>query len=76
MRAKMKVISVNLTEHGEQLNMSVVTNGTEEDNTFAKNTPYGQLELTVNSPHLAGKFKPGQEYYLDFTESIEDEGED
>lgn len=74
MRAKMRVGSVKLTEYGEVLEMAPVCGnkpfgpeGESEDNTFARFTPTGSLSLTVNNPAMAGQFKPGQEFYLDFT---------
>lgn len=74
MRAKMKVGSVKLTEHGEVLEMAPVCGnkpfgpaGESEDNTFARFTPSGAVSLTVNNPVLSGQFKPGQEFYVDFT---------
>jgi len=69
MKAKMRVDSVCLTEYGEVLKMSAVTNGTAEDNTFSKFTPAGSVELTITNPELSGKFKPGQAFYVDFTEA-------
>jgi len=76
MRAKVKVTSVKLTEYGEVLEMAPVCsekpfgpNGENEDNTFARFTPCGSLSLTVNNPDLAGQFKPGQKFYVDFTEA-------
>ncbi len=44
-------------------------NGESEDNTFARYTPGGSLELWITNPDLFGKFKPGQKFYLDFTEA-------
>jgi hypothetical protein len=75
MRAKMKVQSVETSEYpGEKIKMSPVCgdqpfgpNGESEDNTFARYTPSGSLELFVNNPDLAGKIKPGQKFYVDFT---------
>jgi hypothetical protein len=74
MRAKMVVNEVNRMTHGEQLKMSPVckpngydTDGLDEDNTYAKFSPAGQLTLTVANPALFGKFNPGEKYYLDFT---------
>jgi hypothetical protein len=46
-------------------------NGESEDNTFTRFTPSGALMLTVNNPDLLGKFRPGQKFYLDFTEADE-----
>ena len=74
MQAKLKVVSVKVTEYGEILEMTPVCsksfdqNGESEDNTFARFTPSGSVILTVNNPTLAGQFKPGQMFYVDFAE--------
>lgn len=75
MRAKFKLKTVTSTEHSEQLKFEAVgkdgaygPDGLDENNTFAKWTPTGLLELSVANPALIGKFKPGQCFYLDFTE--------
>lgn len=36
-----------------------------EDQRYAKYTPSGSLEITVDNPNV--KFELGQQYYLDFT---------
>lgn len=41
--------------------------GLDEDNTFAKFSPSGRFELTVNNPALVGTLEPGEQYYVDFT---------
>lgn len=41
--------------------------GTDEDNTFAKWSPAGEITLTITNPALYGKIKPGQVFYVDFT---------
>jgi len=77
MRAKMQVQSVEQLQGGhENLKMAPVCgsapfgpNGESEDNTFARYTPGGSLLLTVNNPDLVGTFKPGQKFYVDFTEA-------
>lgn len=73
MRAKMQVTSVRqLLGGSEELALSCVCssgfgpNGESEDNTFARYTPQGGANLTVNNPALVGQFKPGQKFYLDF----------
>jgi hypothetical protein len=43
------------------------TAGLDEDNTFAKFSPSGRFELTVNNPALVGTLNPGEQYYVDFT---------
>ena len=76
MRAKMVVESVTATEHGENLKMRAVCkngqypeDGSDEDNTFAKFSPSASLEIYIANPALYGKFKPGQKFYVDFTEA-------
>jgi len=75
MRAKMKVTSVELFEVGEKIKMSAVcknyypADGSDEDNTYAKWTPSATLEMYISNPDLAGKVKPGQKFYVDFTEA-------
>lgn len=74
MRAKMYVETV--TRHGtaEVLKFRAVgrsngypDDGSDENNTYAKFSPSGELSLTVANPALIGKFNPGDSYYLDFT---------
>ena len=74
MRAKMKVDSVELFESGERVNMSPVcrpngypADGLDEDNTFAKFSPSGDLSLFIANPALFGAHKPGMKFYVDFT---------
>lgn len=76
MRAKFVINEVKRLETIEQLSMSAVCKsggydetGLDEDNTFAKFSPSGQLTLTVANPVLLGKFNPGEKYYLDFTKA-------
>ncbi len=75
MRAKMQVGDVTIRgDCLETIKMAAVTgtaafgpNGESEDNTFARWTPAGSLELTITNPDLIGTFRPGQKFYLDFT---------
>lgn len=77
MRAKMRLNSVNGEYQGyEALSFSAVAksepygdDGYDENNTYAKFSPSGSLSLTVANPNLLGKFKAGEEYYLDFTKA-------
>lgn len=81
MRAKMQVQEVTTeTEYEgcESVKLSAVcssapygANGENEDNTFARYTPFATLEIQIKNPDLIGKFKPGQKFYLDFTEAAE-----
>ena len=74
MRAKMSVSEVIRRGGSEVLKLHPVArssqypdDGSDEDNTYAKFSPSGSLELTVCNPELIGKFNPGDTYYLDFT---------
>lgn len=69
MRAKLIVNSVELFTGLEIVNMTAVTNGTNEDNTFSKYTPAAKLVLHVSNPDLFGKHVPGQKFYVDFTKA-------
>lgn len=79
MRAKMRVTSVLKMEGGnEKVAMTCVAkstsypaDGTDEDNSFAKWSPSGDLSITISNPDLHGKLVPGQKFYLDFTEAAE-----
>jgi hypothetical protein len=74
MRAKMRVSRVeNFSETSERLHFSAVSakqypsDGSDENNTFAKFTPSADLSMSITNPALVGKFTEGEEYYLDFT---------
>lgn len=69
MRAKMKVNSVESYEYSERVKMTAVCGGSPEDNSYCAATPSGLIELTINNPDLVGKIKPGQKFYVDFTEA-------
>ena len=76
MRAKMVINEVKRNQGIETLAMTAVCkpngydeSGLDEDNTYAKFSPSGQLTLTVSNPALFGKFNPGEKYYLDFTKA-------
>lgn len=75
MRAKFIVMGVETFENGETLSLSAVgaehygPNGENENNDFARYTPFGELQMTVSNPNLLGKIKVGEYYYLDFTKA-------
>lgn len=76
MRAKMVVSSVEqLSPTCEKLNLNAVSaskypeDGSDEDNTFAKFSPDARMSITIANPQLIGQFKPGQKFYVDFTEA-------
>jgi hypothetical protein len=39
----------------------------EENKSFALYTPSAKIEMMVNNPVIADKFKVGQEYFVEFT---------
>ena len=79
MRAKMRIADINAyPKTGETSQETVVMyavsrsgsypeDGSDENNTYAKFSPSGRLELTIANPALIGQFTVGEEYYLDFT---------
>lgn len=81
MRAKMVVTEVNrsgfLNGNGFQKQdrikcvavaaKSYPADGADEDNTYAKFSPAGEVTLTIANPDLIGKIEPGQKFYIDFT---------
>ena len=60
------------TTRGQQeiIKFSAVCKDTDEvipeDLLYHKYTPYGVIEIHVSNPALAGKFKPGDKFYVDF----------
>lgn len=73
MRAKMQVQRIERWDGGDKVSMTAVAaksypeDGTDEDNTYARWSPAGELSLTIANPSLIGKIEPGQKFYLDFT---------
>lgn len=70
-RAKFECL--NITDNPEQKSKHVVfmavTDGSEENESFSKYTPAGDLSLNVSYDTPASDFfKKGKEYYLDITE--------
>ncbi len=80
MRAKMRVHSVlpfpsaDGSVLQERLMLSCVAknsaypaDGSDEDNTFAKFSPSGSLDMMIANPALIGAFAVGDTFYVDFT---------
>jgi hypothetical protein len=38
----------------------------EENKSFSKYTPSGEIKLCVTNPAISDSFEPGQEYFIDF----------
>ncbi|TIS37914.1 MAG: hypothetical protein E5W95_18060 [Mesorhizobium sp.] len=73
MRAKMQVQKVDRFVGGDRITLNAVAarsypaDGSDEDNTYAKFSPAGELSLTIANPALVGKIEPEQKFYIDFT---------
>lgn len=74
MRAKMQVNKVEQFAESERVFMNAVArssaypeDGSDEDNTYAKFSPQGELSLTIANPALRGKVEAGKKFYVDFT---------
>jgi len=71
-RAKINVNRVIRYVGSDQIIASPVTNtklgpaGENEDNTFARYTPAGEITLTISNPDLVGVIQPGDQFYVDF----------
>lgn len=72
MRAKMQVQKVERFAGSDRILCNAVAakaypaDGSDEDNTYAKFSPSGELTLTIANPALLGMIEPGQAFYLDF----------
>ena len=60
-------VSETLRFHGVAKRGCYPSDGSDEDNTFAKWSPSVNLEIQITNPALFGKFEPGQKFYVDFT---------
>lgn len=74
MRAKMYVTKVEKFATVDTIYMSPVgrsdaypADGSDENNTYAKFSPSGDLRLSIANPALVGRFSPGDTFYVDFT---------
>ena len=80
MRAKMRVGSINpyfnadkektgemLNFHGMAKSGGYPSDGSDEDNTFAKFSPSVNLTIHIANPALIGAFEVGDTFYVDFT---------
>jgi len=76
-RAKMRCIGINRradnvaldsekTETQEVL-LQPVYSDSEQNKTWSKFTPYGEVKLGISNPEAVGQFKLGKAYWVDFT---------
>lgn len=79
MGAKMQVSKVERFAGSDRITCHAVAaksypaDGSDEDNTYAKFSPSGELSLTIANPVLLGVIEPGRKFYLDFTLAAEPE---
>ncbi len=75
MRAKFQVSKIERAPGIDRIICNAVAaksygaDGADEDNTYAKFSPQGDLTLTIANPALVGQIEPGQKFYLDFTKA-------
>ena len=66
-RAKFTCTQKNQGMDGYELVFAPVTWGSEENDSFYKYTPWGELKMGTINPDAAAQFVPGKQYYLDFS---------
>lgn len=66
-RAKFRVETVTQTIHGFTVDLKPVTGGSPENERFFKWTPSGEIKMGTVNAEAAEQFKPGTEFYVDFT---------
>jgi hypothetical protein len=67
MRTKFKVKSVLEEIDSSTLVLIPVLNGSEENKKFFKWTPSGEIRIGTINTEVIKEFRPGAEYYVDFT---------
>lgn len=79
MRAKVYVSGIEkYSLENENIKFSAIprsgsypSDGSDEDNTYAKFSPTAHFNITIANPALIGQFQLGQKFYVDFS-SVED----
>lgn len=71
-RAKFFVQSVTHTSSGGSVKLSAVCRG-EDNKTWASYTPSGTIDLMTINQDALDQFKPGDEFYVDFTAAPKDQ---
>lgn len=75
MRAKMRIGNIirhneeceQLTMHGVSKDGPYPSDGSDEDNSFAKFSPSVTLNISITNPALLGTYAVGDTFYVDFT---------
>jgi hypothetical protein len=70
-RAKFRVTKITHVEWSKTVRVieltAVYDDGIDENRRFARATPSGTLNMTVDNPAAAEQFQMGKVFYLDFT---------
>lgn len=67
-RAKFRVHSVSQENaESQSVRLHPVYTGSDENKSFSKFTPSGELQMSITNPAAQGFFVNGREYYLDIT---------
>lgn len=65
--AKFKVGSTtNFGNDNLEVKMTPVTSGSDENKSFSKYTPTGDIRMHITNPEVLGFFEAGKEYYVEF----------
>lgn len=56
---------------GKSVASGYPVDGTDEDSTFSRWTPFAELTMSIQNPVLFDKFVIGQKFYSDFTEAVD-----
>jgi len=70
MRIRAKFQCHSVTKHGyggEEVKFGAVYAPDGENASWAKATPNGSLQITIDNPSAQGAFVPGKCYFLDFS---------
>ena len=70
MRAKFIVTSIEEFLSSKTAKLQPVADGSDENKSFSKYTPSGELRINIDKDTPAADFlKVGKSYYMDFTEA-------
>lgn len=67
-RAKFRCVQTTENDGGtKSVKLRAVSSGSDENKQFFQYTPSGDIDLAILNPAAAAAFKPGTEYFVDFT---------
>ncbi|MEH1300974.1 hypothetical protein V7I42_08210 [Raoultella ornithinolytica] len=66
-RAKIQCNSIQKSPDNTSavVNLSAVTTGSADNETWSKYTPSGQLQMVISNPAAFEQFEQGKEYFID-----------